>query len=244
MKSIYLDIGNSSLKLASEEKGNWKILLKHPLNDLDSAISVIKQKSKERLVISSVRKDILNWILSSVGREIVTVLDASQIPKNRLNYDTPDTLGLDRYLVCYAARNLANKSVIVIDAGSACTIDFMNRSGTFEGGIIMPGLGTLKSTISEKLPELPVPPEEIPVIFPGKSTAESIQWGAYRGYAESVKQFLLKYLQEQPDAEIFITGGDARFLSHQLSKDFKIEIREFLHFEGMRDFYELTSKQV
>ncbi len=243
MKSIYLDIGNSSLKIASEEEGNWKILLKHPLDDPKTAISKIKKETEARLVISSVRKDILNRILSKIDQELVTVLDTSLIPKNLLNYDTPNTLGLDRFLVCVAARNLANKDVIVVDAGSACTIDFMNRDGIFEGGIIIPGLGMLKSAISEKLPELPVPPEEVPLVWPGKSTPESIQWGAYRGYAETVKQFLLRYLREHSDAEIFITGGDARFLSNQLSREFKMQKREFLLFEGMRDFYRLINKE-
>lgn len=243
MKSIYLDIGNSSLKLASEEKGSWKILLKHPLDDVDTAISVIEKESEFRLVISSVRKEVLSRILSLVDQEFVAVLDASQIPKKLMNYGTPNTLGLDRFLVCLAARNLANKDVVVVDAGSACTIDFMNRDGIFEGGVIIPGLGMLKSAISEKLPELPVPPEEVPLVWPGKSTSESIQWGAYWGYTETVKQFLLRYLREQPDAAIFITGGDARFLSNHLSQDFELQVSEYLLFEGMRDFFELISKQ-
>ena len=244
MKSIYLDIGNSSIKLAAEQKDSWQILLKLPLDDVDTAISTIKKESEFRLVISSVRKDVLSRILSLVDQEFVAVLDASQIPKKLMNYSTPNTLGLDRFLVCLAARNLAKESVVVVDAGSACTIDYMNRDGIFEGGVIMPGLGMLKSAIREKLPELPVPPEEVPLVWPGKSTAESIQWGAYWGYAETVKQFLLKYLREQSDAEIFITGGDARFLSNHLSQDFELKVREYLLFEGMRDFAELVSKKV
>ncbi|MCC5942525.1 MAG: type III pantothenate kinase [Balneolaceae bacterium] len=243
MKSIYLDIGNSSLKLAARQNGGWRILSKQPLDDVDKVIHEVESLDRDRnLVISSVREDILTRIQSVLEEDRITVLHRSLIPDEMLNYGTPDTLGLDRFLVCLAAKNITKSGVIVIDSGSACTIDYMNQAGVFEGGIIMPGLGMLKGSISEKLPELPVPPEEIPQIWPGKSTAESIQWGAYWGFAQSIKQFLIKYLRSHPESSIFVTGGDSQFIKKQLTDDFDLQVWEHLLFDGMRDFYEMLNR--
>ena len=240
MKSIYLDIGNSSLKLAGHKNSGWITLCKYSVNEVVGLIDHVESEFEDaHLVISSVREDILESVQSSLEKNKITVLERSQIPKSMLNYGTPHSLGLDRFLVCLAARNLAETGVIVVDSGSACTIDTMSSAGIFEGGVIMPGLGMLKSIISEKLPELPVPPEEIPDIWPGKSTSESIQWGAYWGFGQLVKQFLLKYLQSHPESALYITGGDSQFLKKQLSSDFNLQVRDHLLFEGMRDFYRM-----
>ena len=240
MKSIYLDIGNSSLKLAEKQNGDWFIVYRESLNEAEKLIDFVKKNYPgSHMIVSSVRADISEIITSNFNDTKITLLSSLSIPPAMLNYGTPKTLGLDRFLACLAAWKMSLSDVVVVDTGSACTIDFMSKAGVFMGGIITPGLGMIRDSITAKLPELPVPEVVIPEVWPGKTTAESIQWGAYWGYAEMVKRFLDKYLEKHPYAAIYLTGGDAVFLSEQLKSVYDVEVREFLQFEGMSEFYKM-----
>lgn len=240
MNSIYLDIGNSYLKLAAEQEEEWIILFKSSLTQLNELSEFInKLAGVTEIIISSVRDDVTQLLISRLPGITVTLLNRNAIPTAMLHYDSPETLGVDRFITCYAAIQISQSDAIVIDAGSACTIDFMTADGVFQGGVIMPGLGILSDAISAKLPELPVTELKLPAEWPGKSTEKSIQWGAYGGFIYAVERFLRKYQQMHPDAGIFLTGGDTDFLYQNLKREFELHVRNFLLFEGMRDFSRL-----
>jgi type III pantothenate kinase len=94
-------------------------------------------------------------------------------------------------LVCLAAwKETGGEDVIVIDAGSACTVDLMTKKGVFKGGIIMPGIQIIKHSMRTRLPELPEVPDSIPNEWPGKSTAECIAWGVNGGFLLAIRGFI------------------------------------------------------
>ncbi|MCG8371909.1 MAG: type III pantothenate kinase, partial [Balneolales bacterium] len=137
---------------------------------------------------------------------------------------------------CLGAYSMAGSAVLVIDAGSACTIDFMNENGVFEGGVIMPGVQTLLKVFHKSAPGLPDFDFEIPESFPGKSSKESLEWGLSQLFLDGLKANLERFEREKEGFELFITGGDAELLAEHAG--IASTVRNDLVFIGMEIFLE------
>jgi|GEM_PF-473693 len=240
MKAYYLDIGNTSLKLAFPAESGWEVLWHQRYDgNLDDFLAFMNDKAAEdsyHIYISSVRKDITQKLRDGASNLTIKVLSTSQIPGHLLNYSTVKTLGMDRFLGCLGAYHKKEKSVIVIDTGSACTVDFMDNSGVYQGGVIMPGIDIFKKSMRRYLPELPDVWPDIPDEWPGKSTQESLQWGVNGMVKVAIEKWIYKYRAIDEKAEVFITGGNSEYVQKLLMPDTEIIHRTELHFDGMNMF--------
>jgi type III pantothenate kinase len=171
--------------------------------------------------------DFGNWIVTSVNptyggrlvawieqrRGTVRILaEARELPL-RVSLDKPDHVGIDRLLDAVAANSLRQpgRPAVVVDAGSAVTVDWIDADGTFTGGAILPGLRLMVRALHEHTALLPVipPPRSVPPA-PGISTPAAMELGIYWSVAGGVAAILDAY-RRQFDAEpaVFLTGGDA-----------------------------------
>lgn len=245
MRRLYLDIGNSRIKIARADQGLWETntvsLEKEALN-LRSKLP--KMSEDLMLILTSVRKDTLELVKNEISGYHYTVLDKNWLPNGLLDYQTKPTLGLDRYLSCLGAVTKANNAVIVIDAGSAITIDYMSLDKVFKGGVIIPGQKVVLGAMNKILPELPKPDGDIPDQFPGKSTLDCIRWGVNGSYQSIMDNFLSRYdtLTHQ-NVVIFLTGGDSEYISTLISKRWQVTIDQHLMFEGMKHYLNLFKPQ-
>ncbi|NBC65292.1 MAG: type III pantothenate kinase, partial [Bacteroidetes bacterium] len=235
MNPLYLDIGNSFLKLAARSGSDWQILFDGKHDRIDELIRYLASKGdREKIILSSVRQDISEKLRANLSDRNFLEYRTSHIPSNRLDYKTPQTLGLDRFLVCLAAWiESGEKNVVVIDAGSACTVDLMTAGGVFKGGIIMPGLQIIKNSMKNHLPELPKAPESIPEEWPGKSTVECIEWGVNGGFLLAIQGFIERYRSMVEDPIIYITGGNAVQIMNWMSDETSLIYRKYLIWEGL-----------
>ncbi len=236
MNPLYLDIGNSNLKLAGESNGEWEIVFEGAISSMNNLVYQLKKEENfSEIIVSSVREDVVNQLKKSEIQQNVSIIRFDDIPQNYLNYNTPETLGLDRFFSCLGAAALSKKNVVVVDAGTACTVDFMTSEKVFEGGVILPGLRITKQAMKNELPELPVPDENIPEHWPGKSTIECVQWGLYGGFIASIQSYIDRYKAEYRDVSLYITGGEAGAIQKMLGSELAINYHKFLVFEGMKD---------
>ncbi len=242
MKAYYLDIGNTSLKLATPAENRWKVLLHQRYNDnIDSFLTFVRQKTggeSNIMYVSSVRKDITKKLRAEAPDLNVEILSTSQIPGRLLNYTTVQTLGMDRFLGCMGAHHKKEKGVVVIDTGSACTVDYMDNEGVYQGGIIMPGIDILKKSMRRYLPELPEVSANIPENWPGKSTQECLKWGVHGMVKAAIEKWIHKYRAIDGEADVFITGGNSAYLQKLLMPDIELIHGPELHFDGMIFFVE------
>lgn len=240
MKTYYLDIGNSYLKLAERKETGWAILCQNHTASTDMILDCIPEEAGDfRIITSSVRSQITGALEKQLQPGRLITITTEQIPDTSLDYDTPHTLGIDRFLACLGASAETGRDVVVVDAGTACTIDLMTSDKVYRGGVIMPGLKVYHQAVETFIPELPKIPREIPDNWPGKSTAESMQWGVNGTFFQSVAFFIEKHLKEAGEAYIFITGGDGPVLKKYLeNSSMQVNSRPFLVFEGMRVFSE------
>lgn len=130
-------------------------------------------------------------------------------------YDTPETLGLDRLAAAVGAASLcANENLLIIDAGSAITYDYVSAAGEYLGGNIAPGLKmrfTVLRQMTKKLPQVETDENELIPLF-GKNTRDAIASGVIRGVAYEVKGYMRTLRERVEHYETFLTGGNAQYI--------------------------------
>ncbi len=241
MRKIYLDIGNSFIKSAEKRDQTWQMTHKEEVGVAENLFkSFAEQGDIETIISSSVRRDVLDMLNSILSGVEIKTITTDMIPSEHLDYQTPQTLGIDRFLVCLGAFVQKGGNVIVIDAGSACTIDLMTKDKVFRGGVIMPGLEIFHRSMRRNLPELPDIDREMMGNWPGKSTEECVGWGVNGSYLMAIGSFLNKFKAEYTPAEVFVTGGDAAYISSYLNEEIPMIVRDFLLFEGMTAFEDMA----
>jgi len=161
----------------------------------------------------------------------------------KIKYKNIRALGVDRVLNIYAVKEkkICKPPIIVVDAGTATTIDCVNKKYEFIGGAILPGIEMLLSSLHRNTAKLPLVGFDKKRAFRnqiGKDTKECILAGIRYGYAGMVEKLVvlymkkLKYTRSNP---VIFTGGAAKYLLPLLKNKIKnISYIPQLTLEGMR----------
>ncbi|MDB5355887.1 MAG: coaX [Phycisphaerales bacterium] len=148
----------------------------------------------------------------AVGRDVLWVGKDIDLPIPVMT-DEPEKTGIDRILNVAAAYEQLETACVVVDAGTAITVDCCNDAGEFLGGAIAPGASTMLDALHEKTAQLPRVELTVPNEPFGKNTREAITLGVYHGIRGMVKELTENYataLGQWPD--VIATGGDAKLL--------------------------------
>ena len=141
-------------------------------------------------------------------------------------YDSPQTLGQDRLAAAVGAKSLCpNENLLIIDAGSAITYDFVSAEGEYIGGNIAPGLKmrfTVLQRMTKKLPLVEVDENELIPLF-GKNTRDAIAAGVLRGVAYEVKGYIRTLKEKTPHFKAYLTGGNAPYILNNVRTELNYE---------------------
>lgn len=120
----------------------------------------------------------------------------------------PEAIGTDRIVDAVAAYRRVQDAVIVVDFGTATTFNVVDASGSFLGGAIAPGLGTVTRALIERASALPAVELSAPPTAIGRDTVPAIQSGLVYGYVGLVEG-LLRRIQDElgRPATVLATGG-------------------------------------
>lgn len=132
-------------------------------------------------------------------------------------YTTPGTLGNDRLaLVAAASKQYHKKNVLIIDAGTCLTFDFLNAEKEYLGGAISPGLKMRFKALHAFTANLPnlEPQDKVQLI--GNNTKSCINSGVVLGMVKEIEGIIAEYKAHYEEITIIFTGGDAHFLSINL----------------------------
>jgi type III pantothenate kinase len=125
----------------------------------------------------------------------------------------PEQTGVDRVLNVAAAYEQMGKACVVVDAGTAITVDVCNDKGEFLGGAIAAGVGMMSDALHEHTARLPRVELAAPAGPVGRNTEEAIRHGLYHGVRGMVKELTEHYAESLGSwPEIIATGGDASAL--------------------------------
>ena len=132
-------------------------------------------------------------------------------------YKTPKTLGVDRIaLVSASVNQFPDQNVLVIDAGTCITYDFVTQRNEYLGGAISPGIRLRYESLHNLTANLPLLKKRQPENIIGNSTKSSIHSGVVIGVVKEMDGVINQYKAEHQDLTVILTGGDANFLSNQL----------------------------
>lgn len=157
----------------------------------------------------------------------------------QIRVDEPANVGIDRLLAALAANQIRheNRAAIVIDLGTAITVDLVDADGAFAGGAILPGIGMAGRALRDQTDALPRivlgEPESTPSPI-GKSTQTAIEAGLYWGTVGAVTELAARIsatLSSPP--QIFITGGAAPVIVDLLSPKLGVEYMPHLVLAGI-----------
>ncbi len=214
---LIIDAGNTLVKLAVHD-GDQFVYYKHKPSIQDEDIRHIINKFQiKKAILSSVRKadSGLIKLLNELAYFLLLTPD-TPLPI-MIDYETPETLGLDRLAAATGAHSIRPKeNILIIDAGTCITIDLLTAEGIYKGGSILPSIDMKFKALHNYTDHLPLisRPKEIPVS--GKNTKSSIQSGVMHGTILEIEGFIQDYKKRIPDLRVMITGGDLKIFETKL----------------------------
>lgn len=226
--NLLVDIGNARIKWALQDAGKLQVGL--PLIRSNKAFKDIARPAwkdlepPRRVIVSNVagsdyEKSVRTWIKRrwKVAPEF---LCATQKQGGVVNaYKEPARLGADRWASLLAARERYQGPVVIVDCGTAITIDAMAADGRHLGGLIAPGIDLMVSSLTDKAPGIAIADRENQdIVLLGSSTEVGLSGGVLYAAVSLVDRVLLDLKSELgPATKQIITGGDAERIRALLS---------------------------
>ncbi len=221
MLNLIIDIGNTRTKIALFDHGN--MIVNFPVDHFSlSDFHTLKANHPtiENAIISSV-KERPNELIDVLEQELKTVitLDHNTLIPIENCYKTPETLGKDRLAAAVGANKVyPNQNLLIIDAGTAITYDFVNDKNQYLGGFITPGLTMRFKALNHFTNKLPLLIPESPREYVGNNTETSIRGGIQYGLQGEI-DFIYNHLKPtEKELIIILTGGDTNYFEKILKK--------------------------
>lgn len=219
--NLVIDIGNTRTKAAVFDGSEMIADYTWEGSSVDF-VKFILEKSPgiKNAIVSSVHEQEPEFtgLISKKVKKLIEVDTTTPVPViNR--YKTPDTLGKDRLAALVGANTIyPDSNVLIIDAGTAITYDFLDDDNQYTGGNISPGMEMRFKALNQYTRKLPkVGAKEF---FPemGTDTESSIRSGVTNGIIFEIDSYIHRFEQKYNDLKIILTGGDANFFVKKLKK--------------------------
>lgn len=221
MREFVADVGNTRIKTgrcAAEgliDPEAWPVAI---LDQWTEYVAAIEPYGEDIWTIAGTnpeaRDRYANWILQ-YGDTVRIIDDYRQLPM-KVQVDFPDQVGIDRLLNALAVlkRVSSDVPIVIVDAGSAVTVDLVDGDGVFRGGAILPGFRLMAKSLNDYTARLPLiasfpgnPP------LPGMNTVAAIEAGIAHSIVGGVERIVARYAEAFGKPRIFIAGGDADLLA-------------------------------
>jgi type III pantothenate kinase len=226
---LAIDAGNSRVKwgwLESEENGTmrWANIATVSLVEFAATSDHINPFSTthadpERIIIANVAGDgahqlLVNWT-SIFDVEPLWLRASVERCGVRNAYERPEALGPDRWAALIAARALHNGACLVVNAGTATTVDMLSADGVFLGGAILPGVELMRFVLHDHTGRLPIQ-EGVHREAP-RNTVDAIETGCRHAQAGAVERMYRVFRELSGAPLCLVSGGAGRVLVDQLS---------------------------
>lgn len=255
MKNIIaIDVGNSETTVGVGNNSTWKsyryttrktitsdelLMMFKTTIDPDS----INSENLDGSIICSVVPQITDSVAEATKRftsKSVHIVGPGIKTGLKVNIDNPKELGPDRIANSVGGYKNAEKSVIIVDLGTATTFDVVNDNKEYLGGSIAPGIKISLEALTSKTSSLKSVELLNPKSVVGKNTYEAVQSGLIFGHASMIDSMLEKIILEIGiNPKIIITGGLGDIIQPILNVD--TEYSKDLTLNGLEEIYFLNN---
>ncbi|MCD6384532.1 type III pantothenate kinase [Candidatus Sumerlaeota bacterium] len=197
-------------------------------------------------IIASVVPHLVEILIKSIqficpGILVKTVNSTLNLGINNL-YKNPSEVGADRLANAVGGRHLFGIPIIIVDFGTATTLDVIDREGNYIGGVILPGVEMSADALFIRTAKLPRIPISLPKRVVGTTTVKSIQSGICFGVIGSVDSLVEQIWTELGyQTKVVATGGYAQMLS-SVSKTIN-EVEPYLTLYGLNQIWRLNKEE-
>jgi len=221
---LLVDIGNTRVKWCLRDAGTLTTptALRHagdPLPFLRANWSALPRPDAVRVANvagAALEASLVALVRDLWGVKAVCVRPCQQVLGLTLAYTEPQRLGVDRWLAMLAARHRGPGPALVVDCGTAVTLDALDAGGDHLGGLILPGLGLLWGTIFDATGISQVPFRGYPSLL-GTDTSECIAAGALQAITGMIDRVRTRLGPPGCEPRLVLTGGDAAQIAGQLT---------------------------
>ncbi len=234
------DVGNSSIDVAEFELDAEAHEVPSPTRTQKFRVSDLSLEVLREWSRSSEKSD---WLIGSVNQPVSAQLEslltsdfASRVRcvtyrdvDLQLAVRNPETVGIDRLASAMAVNRMrtSTRPAIIIDAGSATTIDVVSNEGTFLGGMITPGIRLSVDSLALGTDGLPNVSTDFRLVVPamiGNDTPSAIQAGVFWSAVASIDGIVHRLQQELAgECDVFATGGSINALLPHMSRRYSIK---------------------
>ena len=244
-KILLMDIGNTRIK--------WGVLENKALSGIGSLLTPHSSIFDLKPLFMSVPSDVKSIVASCVLSKKTQIKLAESFfdnfelaiefiePKSRFSgltngYTNPSKLGADRWAAMVGAHNEFGGNILVVDMGTAITIDYINAEGVHKGGQILPGLKSFFNILDQSTcninTKININDTAIKEIERwGKNTDDAIISGAMSAISGAINAAVFSFKIEDSMPSVILTGGDAIYFKDVF--DYSLSYRPNLVLEGL-----------
>ncbi|XID91813.1 type III pantothenate kinase [Paenibacillaceae bacterium WGS1546] len=249
---LVVDVGNTNIVLGLYEgktlAHHWRLSTNRSstVDEYGVLISNLFQLAGVRaaqvdgVILSCVVPPLMNTLerlfTKYLGKEALIVGPGIKTGLN-IRYENPREVGADRIVNAVAGIEKYGTPLVVVDFGTATTFDYIDTSGSYLGGSIVPGIGISAEALYQRAAKLPRIELSVPKAVIGRNTVAAMQSGMIFGYAGQVDGIVRRIAKEfgvQP--QVVATGGLAELIAGE-SETIQM-VDPLLTLEGLRIVYE------
>lgn len=249
---LVVDVGNTNIVLGLYEgktlAHHWRLSTNRSSTVDEYGVLIsnlfqlagVRAAQVEGVILSCVVPPLMNTLerlfTKYLGKEALIVGPGIKTGLN-IRYENPREVGADRIVNAVAGIEKYGTPLVVVDFGTATTFDYIDASGSYLGGSIVPGIGISAEALYQRAAKLPRIELSVPKAVIGRNTVAAMQSGIIFGYAGQVDGIVSRIAKEfgvQP--KVVATGGLAELIAGE-SESIEV-VDPLLTLEGLRIVYE------
>ncbi len=215
---LLVDVGNTAIKWRLDDETNSAIIKEFNITQLPKA---------DKIFVSCVGDC---HILDGLNNTHVVKTERT-FKSLECGYQTPSTLGADRWLAMLASiEHYPKQNLLIIDTGSALTFDLVLANGKHQGGLIMPGLSVLRRSFAQFSNSA----QQLSLGLTANNTQEGWLIGTSQMLMSVINTQIEQHLDNDGDLIVVLTGGDAKVVALKLH--YQVELHQNLVLEGLSSY--------
>lgn len=238
---LFIDVGNTKIKWCLTSTGGIEktgSIFNTELIDLS-----INSEDIETVFISSVNSENLEKQIVEKIKPLCPHIYFAKVNKQFLETNYSDELGVDRWLGVLALTEKTKKNAIVIDSGTALTIDLLlieNDSFLHKGGLILPGFHLFNQSLMQNSAAIRLKNKDITIDINNSDMA--LLHGFLMSVSGAVEKFIMHHHLNFNDIDIYLTGGDANIIFDSLEEQLQLKYQRIENavIEGLKIYKKLA----